>query len=114
MPLAVTDVDALRDYLKGVLDRADHHADRVNEISLALAGAILWRKDTNKAIEVMVQSGETKNVLWVYISGQRYAFSYNHKAGQIEMRRSTTQGDTLHTFTNATPLSELHGIFAKL
>ena len=45
MALTVTDVEQLRAYLCGVMSRADHHAGSVNEIALALVGAILWRKD---------------------------------------------------------------------
>ncbi|MEH1935142.1 MAG: hypothetical protein V7L14_15895 [Nostoc sp.] len=45
MPLEVTDIQTLKGYIDGVMERADHHAGGVNEISLALAGAIVWRKD---------------------------------------------------------------------
>lgn len=45
MPHRVTDVDVLRDYLRGVLGRADHHAQGVNEVALAVAGGVVWRKD---------------------------------------------------------------------
>ena len=114
MPMTVTEIEELRAYLNGVMNRAEHHAGAVNEIALALAGAILWRKDDDQPIKVMAHQGETKNVLWVHIGGQRYAFSYNHDAGQIEMRVGTTQGPTLHTFTNATPLADLHQAFAAL
>ncbi len=114
MALTVTEVEELRQYLCGVMNRADHHAGNVKEIALALAGAILWRKDDNKPIKVMVHSGETKNVLWVHIGGQRYVFSYNHEAGEIEMREENTQGTTLHRFTNATPLSCVMAIFKAL
>lgn len=114
MALTVTEVDVLRQYLCGVMDRADHHAGNVKEIALALAGAILWRKDESKPIKVMAQSGETKNVLWVHINGQRYVFSYNHEAGEIELRKENTQGPTLHRFTNSTPLSAVMTIFKAL
>lgn len=114
MALAVTGVDELREYLCGVMARADHHAGNVKEIALALAGAILWRKDDDKPIKVMAHAGETKNVLWVHIGGQRYAFSYNHTTGEIEMREGNTQGPTLHSFTNATPLSSVMAIFKAL
>lgn len=114
MALTVIEVEELRQYLCGVMARADHHAGNVKEIALALAGAILWRKDDDKAIKVMAHGGNFKNVLWVYISGQRYAFSYNHDIGQIEMRKENTHGPTLHTFTNATPLSYVIEIFKAL
>lgn len=63
MPHQVTDVDTLADYLGGVIGRADHRARNVDQIALAIAGAIMWRKDADP-IEVMAQAGEMKNVLW--------------------------------------------------
>lgn len=114
MPLPVTDVELLKGYINGVMERADHHANEVEQIALALAGAIIWRKDDGKDIQVMQKDGDTKNVLWVSISGQRYAFSYNHAAKTIEMREGNMRGSVLHSFSNATPLSSLHQIFAQL
>lgn len=113
MPHQVTDVDVLRDYLRGVLDRADHHAQNVNEISLAIAGAIIWRKDDNP-LEVMVREGEMKNVIWVKIGNQRYALSYNHEAGEIELREGSTRGNVVGTFSNTTPLADVRRIFGAL
>ena len=114
MALTVTEIEDLRAYLKGVMERADHHAGAVKEIALALTGAILWRKEDDEPIKVMTHNGETKNVLWVRIGGSRYAFSYNNGTGEIELRKGSTQGETLHTFSNSTSLSDVHRIFAKL
>ena len=113
MPQEVTDVDTLRDYLRGVVGRADHHADSVNEITLALAGAIIWRKDDDP-IEVMVREGEMKNVLWVKIGGARYAFSYNHDNGEIEVREGTTHGNVVGSFSNASSVADVRRIFLGL
>ena len=114
MALTVTEIEGLRAYLNGVMDRADHHAGAVKEVALALTGAILWRKEDDEPIKVMAQGGETKNVLWVRIGGRRYAFSYNHAAATIEMREDSTQGPTLHSFSNATPLADVYRIFEAL
>jgi hypothetical protein len=95
------------------MERADHHAGSVNEIALAIAGAIVWRKDA-EPIKVMAHAGDMKNVLWVKISGQRYAFSYNHQSGAIEIRDGSTHGPVLHSLTNATALSDLRKIFQGL
>ena len=114
MALSVTEVEQLRQYIKGVMARADHHAGSVKEIALALVGAILWRKDDEGAIKVMERDGETTNVLWVAIGGKRYAFSYNHSTGLIEMREGSIQGKVLHTFSNATTLNAVYSIFGAL
>jgi hypothetical protein len=114
MPLSVTDVEILKAYIDGVMRRADHHANEVEEIALALTGAILWKKDDGKDIRVMEKSGNTKNVLWVAIGGQQYAFAYNHEAKTIEMRQGNMRGVVLHSFSNAMPLATLYQIFAQL
>lgn len=113
MPTAVADVDRLQEYLGGVMARADHHANNVNEIALAVVGAIIWRKDP-APIEVMDQNGELKNVLWVLIGGSRYAFAYCHKELAIQIRQKTTRGPVLHSLTNATTSAELRSIFESL
>lgn len=113
MPTAVTDVAILQRYLEGVLARADHHAENVMHIALAITGAIVWRKDPDP-IRVLERDGEMKNVLWVSISGQRYAFTYDHTTQAILIRRGSTQGAVLHSLTNATPLADLYAIFRSL
>ncbi|RUM94945.1 MAG: hypothetical protein DSZ28_00560 [Thiothrix sp.] len=113
MAVTVKDVDTLQEYIKGVMGRADHHAGNVNEISLALAGAIVWKKDAS-SIKVMEKEGETKNVLWVNINNKKYAFVYNHETGKIEMRENSIQGSNLHEFDNSTDLSDLRDVFDKL
>ena len=45
MPRTVTDVDVLQEYISGVMNRADHHAGNVSDVCLAIAGAVIWRKD---------------------------------------------------------------------
>jgi hypothetical protein len=113
MPRRVTDIDVLRDYLNGVMTRADHHADDVNEIALALAGAIVWRKD-DSPIEVLAQAGEMKNALWVRINGARYAVSYNHNSGEIEVRENTTHGRAVASFSNTSSCAEVRRVFEGL
>lgn len=70
--------------------------------------------DDHKDIKVWGNQSRTGNVLWVRISRTRYAFSYNHETEEIEMRKGSMQGDTIHCFTNAMSLSELKSIFGTL
>ncbi len=113
MPTPVTDVDILKQYIGGVVDRADHHAKNVNEITLALVGAIVWKKDA-EPIKVMAHKGEMKNVLWVKINGVRYAFSYNHHNKSVSMYRDSVQGMLVYSFSNDTPLSKVREVFESL
>ena len=108
MATAVTEVEVLRQYIGGVMKRADHHAGGVDEVVLALIGAILWRKDADQGIKVLT------NVLWVHFNDKRYAFSYNHSSGQIEMREGSTHGSVLHVFDNSVSAAQVKSIFEDL
>ena len=114
MPIAINEVEALKEYLNGVMSRAAHHGPGVSAIGLALAGAIIWRKDLEP---IQVHEGRTMahgNVLWVQINGQRYAFRYNHQTEAIEMRRGSVRGEALHCFNDDTPITEVERIFREL
>ena len=113
MPQQVKDIDILRDYLRGVLDRADHHAQSVNEVSLSVAGGVVWRKD-DEPLEILARKGEMKNVLWFKVNGIRYALSYNHSAAKIDLRRNTTQGSVIASFSNSMTNAQVRTIFDSL
>ena len=111
MPKTVTDVDVLQDYIRGVMRRAEHYAGNVDEIVLAIAGAVIWRKDGD--IRVKEHEGQMKNALWTRINGQRYALSYNH-AGRIEVRKDSLRGDVLGSFDNSNTAGDVHRFFSSL
>lgn len=113
MTRAISDISILQDYLRGVVDRAEHHAPNVNEVALVVAGAIVWRKDA-APLRVLERDGEMKNVLWVEISDRRYALSYNHTTDAIDVREGTIRGPVLRSFNNATPPREVKSFFADL
>ena len=113
MPKKISDIETLKKYISGVMDRSHHHAAQVEGIVLALAGAVIWKKDS-KPLEVISRNEEMKNVLWVYINGKRYAFSYNHNSLRIDMRRNSIKAGTIASFDNNTTLAELKDFFEKL
>ena len=113
MPIPVDDVSKLQTYLRGVLAKAKHHANDVDHIILALAGAIISRKDPKTSLEVW-GTQKLGNALSVSIKGERYAFSYNHGDGCIDMKAGSYQGPVIHKFTNATGLPEVARVFSKL
>ena len=112
--VSVIEVNVLQSYIKGVMKRVDHHGPNVDEVIFALAGAIVWKKDHDKNIEVRAIKGRMGNVPWVHIANKPYAFSYNHETGNIEMRKNNLQGQTLHTFNNSTSISEIREAFQSL
>ncbi len=111
MPIQITGVEMLKEYILGVMARAEHHAQNVDEVCLAVAGAIVWR---GERIEVLQRQGVTRNVLWMYIDDRKYAFSFNHNTGLIEVRQGNLQGPVMTTFSNATNHSEVKQFFSGL
>lgn len=112
MATTIQNVEILREYLSGVLDRANHHAQNVNEIALAIAGGIVWRTTNN--IRVMTRNGDMKNVLWLQVEDRRLCFAYNHENGNIEVRENSIQGNVIQSFNNSTLLSEVKSFFEDL
>lgn len=111
MPVHVDDMSMLRVYLRGILANAKHHGPGVDLIILALAGAIIARKDEGTSLEAQKgHSGDPANALRATIGGKRYAFSYNHDADCIDMKAGSSQGPVVHQFTNETPLEEIDRI----
>ena len=114
MPLQVSDVATLHEYLVGVVNRADHHADNVRYVVLPLVGAIVLFKDPDSPIQVRTREGSTANVLWVEIGGTRYAISYDHESQSIALKHRSVQGEVLARFTNATTVPEILAAFERL
>jgi len=113
MPRSIADIGVLQQYIRGVLERAEHHAANVDEVLFAVAGAVVWRKD-DEHLEVMLRDGDMKNVLWVHVDGTRYAIAYDHVTQAIQVRRGSTHGPVLASFTNATPHRGIKAFFAGL
>ncbi len=112
MATTIESIEILKRYITGVLDRANHHAHNVNEIALAIAGGIIWK--TTDKIRVMSREGEMKNVLWLKVDGRNLCFVYNHDTDNIDIREGTTQGNTIVSFNNSTPISEVKVFFESL
>jgi hypothetical protein len=113
MAITAKDVSTLHSYAEGVMGRADHHAGQVKAIALALLGGIVWRADPD-SIEIKQYDGGLANVLWLTVSGRRYALAYNHKTAKIEICDRTQTGPALHSFDNNTPTQDVETIFRGL
>ncbi len=113
MALSVNTLNLLNQYITGVMERAEHHAPNVDEIALAIVGAIIW-KVTDEDIQVKTYSGQMANVLWMTINVNRYALVYNHENETIEIREGSIRGNALYEFTNATPIIEIKQAFNNL
>ena len=110
--ITVDSLNILKQYISGVMKRADHHAKSVNEIALTIAGAVAW-----KAEEITVMSdetGKTKNALWLKVGKKKYALSYVHEQGIIELRKNNLRGVPIESFNNTTPTHRIKEIFENL
>jgi hypothetical protein len=114
MPVQVDDVSALQQYLDGVVNRADHHADNVNEVVFPLIGATVYFKNPKSPNKVLVREAATGNVLWVWFGSSKYAFSYDHKSASIVLKRGSTHGKVIARFTNATGTADIINLFSTL
>lgn len=112
MALTITTLNLLNEYINGVMNRADHHGQNVNEIVLTLAGAVIWR--ATQDVEVRTYSDQTANILWLTVDGHRYAIAYNHETLNIEIRDRKQNGTVLATFDNSTSTADVKRIFEGL
>lgn len=112
MATTIESIEILQEYLKGVLDRANHHDQNVNSIALAIAGGIIWRS-TNR-IKVLSREGDMKNVLWLEVNQIKLCFVYDHLGGNIDIRETSIQGKTIKSFNNNTPLDEVKTFFESI
>lgn len=112
MAATIATIKILQKYLNGVMKRADHHANNVNEIALAIAGGILWKSSAD--VKVMTRNGEMKNVLWLQTNDKLLCFVFNHDTGNIDIRDNGIQGKTLVSFNNTNSLKDVKDFFKTL
>ncbi|BAU38732.1 hypothetical protein APT_01650 [Acetobacter pasteurianus NBRC 101655] len=113
MALQAEDITTLHQYAQGVMTRAEHHANTVGSIALALMGAIIWRADKG-TIRIRQSAKGLANMLWLEINGKRYVLGYNHADETIELKDRSQTGSILYTFSNTTPVTDVESIFRAL
>ena len=112
MALTITTLTLLNEYINGVMNRADHHGQNVNEVVLTLAGAVIWR--ATQDVEVRTYNDMTANILWLTVNGHRYAIAFNHQTEEIEIRDRNQNGTVIANFNNHTTAATVKQIFAGL
>lgn len=111
MSIEINQIQELKTYFNGVMNRADHHADNVNEVVLALIGGVIWKSDSFKVREY---NGSPANILWMEINDKRYCFKFNHFTGNIEVCENGHGGNVIMTFNNSNTLQEIKAFFDSL
>jgi len=114
MAMTLKTIQDLHQYFIGVVNRAEHHAQEVEEIIYPLLGMIVAYKDNKTDIEVWSTNDNPGNILWAFFNGTRYAFRYEHEPISIEIRKESYKGDLVHIITNNTTLHQLRDIFKTL
>lgn len=114
MAILIDSVDDLQAYLVAVRERATHHAPNVDEVLLALAGAVVLFKDPGTALQVRSHRGTMANVLWATIGGTRYTFTYNHTHQAVEVRERTLRGQPVAQFNDSTTADRTLATFSRL
>ena len=80
-------------YIKGVIERIDHHGEKAGGIGsaaafkalvLATMGEVFPRADRG-SVEAKEYAGRLANSVWANFGGRRYAFVFQHN-GTIEIR----------------------------
>jgi Integron cassette protein VCH_CASS1 chain len=113
MSIKIDSIGILKKYFDGVLGRADHHAQEVEEVALTLMGAVIW-KSKEDTIEVRSVGEKTGNMLWFETDNGRYAFRYEHSNQTIELRNGNSNGPIIRTFNNQVNAGEVYTTFATL
>ena len=66
-------------------------------------------------IKIQSYEGHLANALfWSSAPERSYACTYNGDTGELEMRDGGARGPVLHTFANATPITEVERFFSTL
>ena len=117
MKKPVRDLDFFQKYLQGVMSRAMTQQPQVAGIALALASAVIWKKDGD--ILVWERDGRLVNVLQVQINGAEYTFAFRHAMPghtieKIEVKKGTTHGRVLRYFDNSNTVEDVLRFFESL
>lgn len=112
MSITINKIEELKNYFDGVMNRANHHADNVNEIVLALIGGVIWRAEGN--FEVKQYGDAPANILWMYVNDNRYCFKFNHMTAMIDCCEGGHNGNVIASFDNQTPIAAVKAFFEKI
>lgn len=112
MAISITSIESLQTYLEGVLNRANHHAESVEGVALTLLGAIIWR--STDEISVREYNGSPANMIWFYVGENRFAMTYNHTTGRIELKEKSNSGKVIADFDNSSTYQQIVNVFRNL
>jgi hypothetical protein len=114
MSYEARDRDALRNYMDGIMARAEKDTMGVIVITLALLGGIVWQSNPGSLTLQSMDSNVPVNVLWASFGDRRVTFSYNHGTATIEMREDAIHGPVTRKFSTRTLEQEIESFFGSM
>jgi hypothetical protein len=114
MAFSLNSVAELQRYIGGVIERAKHHAQSVDNVIYPMLCLIVAHFDSQYDIKVRKYNNKTANMLWAHINNTEYAFCYNHTIPAIEIREGGMNGRVLHSIDNNKSIADLINIFENL
>lgn len=108
------DCETLRNYMDGIMARAEKDTMGVIVITLALLGGIVWQSNPGSLTLQSMDGDVPVNVLWASFGDRRMTFSYNHGTATIEMRENAIHGPVTRKFSTRTLEQEIESFFGSM
>jgi len=112
MALKIDQLTELKRYLEGVLARAEHHGQAVEDVLGDLLVQVILRHDPG-SVECRTYRSKPSNILRFSVGGKVYVLRYDH-SGTVELRRENHFGPVVGSFSNATTRKQVRATFATL
>jgi hypothetical protein len=116
MPIQISSPEQMREHVKSIREKAQHHAPNVIKLWPALVGYCYSYSDRDDYHARATASGDMGLQSWVTINSKRLALTYNYRDGG----RSNGRVDISHnsilliSLNNATTLDEIFQFFESL
>lgn len=115
MARKLTTDQEIDDFIKKVIEAAQHHGRNVEHVIKPLSDEVRQRLNLQPdKVEVWERNGKLARTCWVTLQGARYVFSFNYKSKKIELRQHSTQGAVLFDFDNSTSIADIQREVGKL
>lgn len=107
--------EELQQYFRGVNQRANHHAQDVDEVIEPLLAMVVLYADGPPVCRTYRKDRETRltNVLRFSIDGRAVALSYQHGLHEVALHEGSEGGPILATFSNASLTGQVRNAFKE-
>ncbi len=113
MARQIDSVDILGEYVRGVMERASHHAGNVIDVIPQLVAEIIQQHDP-ETLQCRTYRAKLANILRFAVNSRTYALRYDHNSEQIELRSGNEHGSVVARFSNADGRQQVQAVFRSL